>query len=335
MNNEFSAELPAADEDVFTFAVTEGEENERLDKALASRLEAYSRAAIQKWIEEGRVLVDGRPALRPSTRLSPGQHVLVQIPPPSEPLAISPEPIPLDVLYEDTHLLVINKPAGMVVHPAPGHTAGTLVNALLARYPEWAEMEWEDDEEEDEPESPRARPGVVHRLDKDTSGVLIVAKNAEARLALQAQFQARQVEKVYLALVYGVPSTPAGVIEAPIGRDRRQRKRMAVVRDGKPARTEFTVQERFTECALLEVRPQTGRTHQIRVHLAFIGHPVVGDSVYGRRRRGIPCPRQFLHAARIAFAHPVTGRPMECTAPLPDDLAAILESLRRASRRGQ
>lgn len=335
MNTEFSAELTTRDEDVFTFAATEREENQRLDKALASRLEAYSRAAIQKWIEEGRVLVDGRPALRPSTRLSPGQHVLVQIPPPSEPLAISPEPIPLDVLYEDTHLLVINKPAGMVVHPAPGHTAGTLVNALLARYPEWAEMEWEDDEEEDEPDSPRARPGVVHRLDKDTSGVLIVAKNAEVRLALQAQFQARQVEKVYLALVYGVPSTPAGVIEAPIGRDRRQRKRMAVVRDGKPARTEFTVQERFTECALLEVRPQTGRTHQIRVHLAFIGHPVVGDSVYGRRRRGIPCPRQFLHAARIAFAHPVSGRPIECTAPLPDDLAAILESLRRASRRGQ
>lgn len=329
MNNEFSAEFPAGDEDVFTFAVTEREENQRLDKALASRLEAYSRAVIQKWIEEGRVFIDGRPALRPSTRLSRDQHVRVQIPPPSEPFAISPEPIPLDVLYEDAHLLVIDKPAGMVVHPAPGHTTGTLVNALLARYPEWAEMEWVD-EEEDEPVSPRARPGVVHRLDKDTSGVLIVAKNAEARLALQAQFQARQVEKVYLALVYGVPSTPAGVIEAPIGRDPRQRKRMAVVRDGKPARTEFTVQERFTESALLEVRPKTGRTHQIRVHLAFIGHPVVGDSVYGRRKRGIPCPRQFLHAARIAFIHPVTGRPVECTAPLPEDLAATLESLRRA-----
>jgi 23S rRNA pseudouridine1911/1915/1917 synthase len=303
----------------------------RLDKFLADHLADISRSRIQGWIEKGRVTLDGRPA-RPSTRLDPGQCVRVFIPPPEE-VRILPEPILLDILYEDEHLLVINKPAGMVVHPAPGHTSGTLVNALLARFPAWAELDWwESEEDEEEAGADYPRPGIVHRLDKDTSGLLIVAKSAGARSALQAQFQARQVEKVYLALVHGVPPAPAGLIDAPIGRDPRQRKRMAVVAEGRPAVTAYRVLEPLGEYALLEVMPKTGRTHQIRVHLAFIGHPVVGDEVYGRRRSRLACPRQFLHAARLSFRHPVTGRPMEFSAPLPPDLQAVLEEARERIR---
>ena len=303
----------------------------RLDKFLADHLADISRSRIQGWIEEGRVTLDGRPA-RPSTRLDPGQRVRVFIPPPEE-VRILPEPIPLDILYEDEHLLVINKPAGMVVHPAPGHTSGTLVNALLARFPAWAELDWwESEEDEEEAGADYPRPGIVHRLDKDTSGLLIVAKSAGARSALQAQFQARQVEKVYLALVHGVLPAPAGLIDAPIGRDPRQRKRMAVVAEGRPAVTAYRVLEPLGEYALLEVMPKTGRTHQIRVHLAFIGHPVVGDEVYGRRRSRLACPRQFLHAARLSFRHPVTGRPMEFSAPLPPDLQTVLEEARERIR---
>ncbi len=310
-----------------TFIVPAEAAGMRLDKFLVGRLTDVSRARIQQWIEEGRVTLDGRPA-RPSTRLDPNQSIRVLIPPPEE-VRILPEPIPLDILYEDDYLLVINKPAGMVVHPAPGHTSGTLVNALLARFPEWAELDWwEGEEDEDEAGGDFPRPGIVHRLDKDTSGLLIVAKSAGPRSALQEQFQARQVEKIYLAMVHGVPSSPAGVIDAPIGRDPRQRKRMAVVPEGRPAVTAYRVLEPLGEHALLEVMPRTGRTHQIRVHLAFIGHPVVGDEVYGRRRSRLSCPRQFLHAARLSFRHPVTGRQMEFAAPLPPDLQAVLDALR-------
>ncbi|MGQ9666781.1 MAG: RluA family pseudouridine synthase [Anaerolineae bacterium] len=312
-----------------TFTVPAEAAGMRLDKFLAVRLRDVSRARIQQWIEEGHVTVNGRPA-RPSTRLDAGQAVRVLILPPAES-RILPEPIPLDILYEDEALLVINKPAGMVVHPAAGHTSGTLVNALLARFPEWAALDWwesEEDEEEAGEEFPR--PGIVHRLDKDTSGLLVVAKTAEARRALQAQFQARQVGKTYLALVHGMPSAPAGLIDAPLGRDPRQRKRMAVVSDGRPAVTAYRVLEPLGEYALLEVMPKTGRTHQIRVHLAFIGHPVVGDEVYGRRRGRLSCPRQFLHAAQLAFRHPITGQLLEFSAPLPPDLLAVLEQLRPA-----
>lgn len=310
-----------------TFTVPAEAAGMRLDKFLAVRLTDVSRARIQQWIEEERVTVDGRPA-RPSTRLDAGHTVRVLIPPPAES-RILPEPIPLDILYEDDSLLVINKPAGMVVHPAAGHTSGTLVNALLVRFPEWAELDWwEQEEDEEEAGEGFPRPGIVHRLDKDTSGLLIVAKTAEARRALQAQFQARQVEKTYLALVHGVPSASAGLIDAPIGRDPRQRKRMAVVPSGRPAVTAYQVADTLGEYALLKVMPKTGRTHQIRVHLAFIGHPVVGDEAYGRRRGRLSCPRQFLHAARLAFRHPVTGQLLEFSAPLPPDLQKVLEALR-------
>ena len=216
----------------------------------------------------------------------------------------------------------------MVVHPAAGHASGTLVNALLARYPDLSEMAASDAGGAELGGEP-PRPGIVHRLDKDTSGLIVVAKTAGVRGGLQAQFQTRTVQKTYLTLVHDVPSTPEGEVNAPIGRDPRQRKRMAVVKDGRPAQTEYRVLETFGQYALLVVSPKTGRTHQIRVHMASIRHPVVGDRVYGRRKQGIECPRQFLHAGRMAFIHPVSGEQMEFSAPLPDDLAAILQSLRR------
>jgi len=299
--------------------VAEDEAGLRLDKLLASRLAHQSRSALQKWIVDGRVTIDGAPA-KASLRVAPGQMILVRPPLPVDQ-ELLPEPIPLNVVYEDEFLAVIDKPAGMVVHPAAGHASGTLVNALLARYPELSETTMIDASGEP------PRPGIVHRLDKDTSGLIVVAKTAGVREGLQAQFGTRAVEKTYQALVHDVPSTPEGEINAPIGRDPRQRKRMAVVKDGRPAQTEYRVLEIFGQYALLAVSPKTGRTHQIRVHMAFIGHPVVGDRVYGRRRQGITCPRQFLHAGRIAFTHPVLGEQMEFSAPLPDDLAAVLQSL--------
>jgi 23S rRNA pseudouridine1911/1915/1917 synthase len=298
----------------------------RLDKFLAGQLADASRAAVQKWIGEGRVTVDGAPAPS-SLRLAAGQIVVAR-PPAPERTELSPEDIPLRVIYEDEHLVVIDKPAGMVVHPAAGVRAGTLVNALLYRYPELADMAAVDEAEDEDGAGQPARPGIVHRLDKDTSGVLVAARSAAARAALQAQFGARTVQKVYLALVHDIPTSPEGLIRAPIGRDRRQRKRMAVVRDGRPALSEYRVLETYGQYALLEVTIHTGRTHQIRVHMAFIGHPVVGDTVYGRRKKAqLACPRQFLHAWRIAFTHPVTDERLECVAPLPADLQAVLDRL--------
>jgi len=314
MNNEY-LELPVSTEDAGT----------RLDRYLVGQMAGVSRAAIQKWIVEGRVTVDGAPAAS-SLRVSAGQIVVAR-PPAPELTELILEDIPLDILYEDDHLAVIDKPAGMVVHPAAGVRSGTLVNALLYRYPEMGEMAAGDAEDDDETVG-LPRTGIVHRLDKDTSGVLVVAKSADVRAALQAQFQERTVQKVYLALVHDVPAAPEGRISAPIGRDRRQRKRMAVVQGGRPALSEYRVIEAFGQYALLEVAIYTGRTHQIRVHMAFIKHPVVGDTVYGRRKKGtLACPRQFLHAHRIAFMHPVTGEPVECSAPLPADLQAVLGRL--------
>lgn len=306
-------------EHTLTFTVTQG--GIRLDRWLVMALPERSRAEIQRWIKEGHVLVGG---IRPkaSYKVRPGDAITVQIPPPL-PATAQPEPIPLDVLYEDEHLLVINKPAGMVVHPAPGrvHRTGTLVNAVLARVPDLAV-------------SGEQRPGIVHRLDKDTSGVILVAKNDTALRDLQAQFKARTVEKAYLALVEGELPTAHGRIEAPIGRDPRHRQRMAVVpeRKGRPAVTEFFVRERFSGYTLIEARPRTGRTHQIRVHLASIGHPLVGDPVYGRKHPRLHCPRQFLHALRIGIRLPGSGAWAEFTAPLPADLEEVLQRLRREKK---
>jgi len=312
---------PTASE-IIMLAVDAAGAGYRLDKFLASQLAERSRATIQKWIADGHVTVDGA-AGRASQRLSAGQSVCVDVPPAvrCEPFA---QRIALSVLYEDDYLAVVDKPAGMVVHPAAGHWEGTLVNALMGRYPDLQEAGGF----EDEPASNRPpRPGIVHRLDKDTSGLIVVAKTTRIAELLQGQFQARQVEKTYLALVEGVPAVGDGQIDAPIGRDPRQRKRMAATPTGRPAQTGYRVVGRFGDYALVEVHPRTGRTHQVRVHLAFIGHPIVGDLVYGRRRSRLACGRQFLHAWKLSFTHPVSGAPMSFEAPLPDDLRAVLAQL--------
>jgi len=289
---------------------------ERLDRALAARLEGISRSQVQALIRNELVTVNGRP-VKASYRIEGGEVIRVKIPLLEREQGPGPESIPLDILYEDEHVAAINKPAGMVVHPAYGHTTGTLVNAVLARWPQLAEF--------GEPE----RAGIVHRLDKDTSGVILVAKTAEAQDSLRAQFKARAVVKRYLALVEGTLNTPDGLIDAPIGRDPAQRKRMAVVRDGREAVTEYHVLDTYADFSLLEVLPHTGRTHQIRVHLAFVGHPVVGDTVYGRRKPSIKLKRCFLHAASLTFARPDSGELITVEAPLPVALREILDKLPR------
>lgn len=299
-----------------TREITVTEAGERLDKYLAAQFSDLSRAQIQALIRAGQVTVNGA-AAKASLRLEGGERIRVQVPVAEESAGPEPEAIPLVVLYEDEQVAVVDKPAGMVVHPAFGHQTGTLVNAALSRWPQTAAFA--------EP----GRAGIVHRLDKETSGVILIAKTPQALESLRAQFKARTIRKRYLALVEGLPQTPEGVIDAPIGRDSRQRKRMAVLRDGREALTEFRVVEVFASYSLLEVWPKTGRTHQIRAHLAFIGHPVVGDTVYGRRKQPFTLKRHFLHAASITFAHPISGEPITVESPLPVALQNLLDKLPR------
>ena len=295
----------------------------RLDKFLAEQVPELSRSEIQRLIASGQVTVDGEPA-KPSHKVRMGEEVVVLVPA-EESTEVLPEAIPLEIVYEDQVLLVVDKPAGMVVHPAPGHSGGTLVNALLAHCPELASGE--DD-----------RPGIVHRLDRDTSGLILVAKNEKARRALQRQFKERQVHKAYLALLDGHLYPAWGRIEAAVGRDPNHRQRMSVQTGGREAITEYHVLEQFAhpvgpaagDYTLVEAEPLTGRTHQIRVHVASIGHPVVGDGIYGRRRTSLPVSRQFLHARRLGFKHPSTGQRLELEAPLPEELATVLDLLRQA-----
>ncbi len=247
-----------------------------------------------------------------------GDRIEVVIPP-VVPTALEPEPIPLAIVYEDEHLLVVDKPAGMTVHPGAGRQTGTLVHAVLAHCPGLAGIGGEH------------RPGIVHRLDKDTSGLLVVAKNDAALRRLQAELQARRIRREYLALVHGSVAQPEGTVDAPIGRDPRHRTRMAVSASGRRAVTRYRVMERLPGTTLLEIRLETGRTHQIRVHCEHIGHPVVGDPVYARRPNPWGMRRQALHARRLAFAHPVSGREMAFDAPLPPDLEAALGLLRAAA----
>ena len=290
----------------------------RLDKFLAEQVSDLSRSAIRRLIDTAQVLVNGEP-VKASHKLRPGDLVVAHVPQ-SEPQEQLAEAILLHIVYEDSALIVVNKPAGMVIHPAPGHQSGTLVNALLAHCPDLVATAGSAGD---------GRPGIVHRLDRDTSGLILVAKNEQIRRALQRQFQARQVHKVYVALLEGHLQAPRGRIEAPLGRDPRHRQRMAVVPGGREAITEYRLLATFAggDYSLVEAKPKTGRTHQIRVHFASIGHPVVGDAVYGRRRTQLPVPRQFLHAQRLGFTHPLTGQTMEFEAPLPDDLAAVLRML--------
>ena len=289
---------------------------ERLDVFVARSVPELTRSRASKLIDEGLVTVDGRQASKVSMRLSAGQRVAVTIPPP-KPTKIEPEAMLLSIVYEDGDLLVVDKPAGMAVHPSAGHSSHTLVNGILAHCDDLSGI------------GGVKRPGIVHRLDKDTSGLIIVAKNDAAHVSLAQQLKERKVEKMYVALVEGHVTPPEGRIEAPIARDAKHRKRMAVVTNGRDARTSYRVLREVGGRTLLEVRPQTGRTHQIRVHLASIGHPITGDALYGRRGDA-PVARQFLHARRLAFLHPRTGERLELEAPLAEDLQQALEALERS-----
>jgi 23S rRNA pseudouridine1911/1915/1917 synthase len=298
--------------------VAAADQGERLDRYVARRLPRLSRAAAQRLIESGDIVVNQATA-KPSYRVAEGDLVEVSLPPPAAEPEPRPEAMPLDVVYEDEALVVLNKPAGLVAHPAHGHAAGTLLNGLLARYPEL--RAWPPEE---------GFPGLVHRLDRDASGLLLIARTPAARAALRAQFKATEVRKVYLALVIGRPRPERARIEAPIGRDPRRRKRMAVMREGgKAAATGYRVLEHLRSYTLLEVRPETGRTHQIRVHLSAIGHPIAGDRVYGPQRQRLGLDRLFLHAAQLTFRHPASGEEMTFTAPLPEELEAVLVEARR------
>lgn len=291
---------------------------ERLDKLIIAHMPDLTRSQAQNLIKEGLVTVNGAP-VKSGVKLRGGEVVRVVIQEEVEP-EIEAEDIPLDIIYQDDDIAIINKPAGLVTHPAIGNMTGTLVNAMLNEWSQINDMEDED-----------YRHGIVHRLDKDTSGVMIIAKNMEALENLKAQFQARTVDKRYIAMLERTPNTPEGRIEAPIGRDPRQRKRMAVQRDGKPAITEFAVLDNsFRDGAtLVEFKLLTGRTHQIRVHAAFIGCPVVGDRVYGfRKQRSNKFKRNFLHASVLAFEHPRTGERVTFEAPLPPILEDFMKKLR-------
>jgi 23S rRNA pseudouridine1911/1915/1917 synthase len=285
----------------------------RFDQALARVFPQYSRNRLQAWLKSGHITLDGR---RPEARhaVSGGERIVLEPPPVPQAAAPRAQRIPLKVVYEDQDLIVIDKPAGLVVHPGAGQPDGTLLNALLAHAPRLAGV-------------PRA--GIVHRLDKDTSGLLVVAKNVEAQAELARQLAERSMRRIYFAVVQGDPPA-SGVIDAAIGRDVRSRVRMAVSQRGKPARTAYRVIERFGHAALLECRLETGRTHQIRVHLQHIRHPLVGDPVYRRgTRHGRSFARQALHAGELTLTHPRTKKSMTWRAPLPRDMKQLLDALRR------
>lgn len=290
---------------------------ERLDKFLTELLPEFSRSRIQGLIADGFVDVNGRAAKKAGQTLEAGATLTVRIPPPV-PTNLVAEEIPLDIIFENNDLLVVNKPAGMVVHPAAGHAQGTLVNAVLGYD---AELEGIGGEE---------RPGVVHRLDKETSGLILLAKNERAHRWLQDQFRLRKVQKTYLALVDGRPPTPSGRVEAPIGRDPKNRKRMAIVSasKGREAISEYKTLESFQKHTLLEFHPLTGRTHQIRLHCAFLKCPIVGDEVYGRKNASLPIHRHFLHAYRLKIVLPGEKEPHDFEAPLPGELEQVLSHLR-------
>lgn len=305
------------------FIVTPEQTGRRLDVGLGLLCPDLSRSRIQSLIRDGHVRLNGTPA-KPSQKLSATMVIELEVPAPV-PVAVTPEAIPLDVLYEDADILALNKPAGLVVHPAAGHASGTLVNALLAHCPDLGGIGGE------------LRPGIVHRLDRDTTGVMVVAKHAQALQSLVNQFRHRQVLKEYLALVWGRFEPPAGRIETLIGRSPRNRKTMsATPAVGRPAVTVYRTLERFAAASLLSLRIETGRTHQIRVHMAFKGHPVIGDTQYGRQHPGrlpgaMPA-RQMLHAHQLTLAHPRTGVAMTCTAPLPADFENLLSELKNEGK---
>lgn len=286
---------------------------QRLDHHVSAQLPQFSRSRVQDWIKQGLVLVDGR-AAKASAALRGGEQITVT-PAEPPPLRAEAEEIPIEVIYEDASLIAVNKRAGMVVHAGAGNHTGTLVNALLHRYGNLSQ------------EGGPLRPGIVHRIDKETSGVLVIARNDHAHRHLAAQFQNRKVDKVYLALVHGLPSRDTGTIETPITRDPVRRTRMTTkLAHGRHAHTSWRVLQRFDKHTLLEVHIATGRTHQIRVHLASIGHPILGDRLYGAPPSEILPQRFFLHAARLRLTSPATGQDVTLEAPLPAELTAIIKA---------
>jgi 23S rRNA pseudouridine1911/1915/1917 synthase len=315
--------------DNITFIVHSEQAGQRLDRFLASQLPDMSRTHIQSLMQEGRVLVEGA-AMKPSHRIEAGVTVTIEIPPVPPP-AVGPEEIPLEILYEDADIAVLNKPAGMIVHPGAGADSGTLVAALLHRFGGMEGLSTVGGP---------LRPGIVHRLDKGTSGVIVVARTNEAHLRMIEEFRERRVEKTYLALLHGKLKGDAGSIDLPVSRDLKRRSRMtARRREGREARTDWRVRLRIENFTFVEADLHTGRTHQIRVHFSTLGCPVVGDTLYGAPRQERigaallpPLGRNFLHAARIGFVHPRTGKPMEVRAPLPADLASYLCHLGREAK---
>ncbi len=321
------------DKRVQSFLVDEDDGGERLDSFLSGQMPALSRSRLQKAIRAGEVTVEGVAVLKPSQKVRQQERVEVAFSPP-RPLEIVPEKIPLDIVYEDEHLLVVNKAPGMVVHPAPGHETGTLVHALLGHCTNLSGI------------GGVLRPGIVHRLDAGTSGLLVVAKSDEIHIALSRQLMERSMHRIYIALVWGEMPEHSGVIDMPIGRSPRDRKKMTVIEGGREALTTYSVVDTYSPFQYIKLKLGTGRTHQIRVHLSRVGHPVLGDPLYGGRtlRRGMltgpraaiarkalsMIDRQALHAEELSFVHPGTGAFMTFTAPPPDDLRAVLDFLRAA-----
>ncbi|WP_334071881.1 MULTISPECIES: RluA family pseudouridine synthase [Paenibacillus] len=303
------------DEGVLEWTADDESAKDRLDKYVKSQMgEDTSRSQIQLWIENGDITVNGSP-VKANYKIAAGDLIVLQIPE-AETTEIAPEDIPLEVYYEDSDVIVVNKKRGMVVHPAPGHATGTLVNALMYHCRDLSGINGE------------LRPGIVHRIDKDTSGLLMAAKNDKAHASLAAQLKEHSVTRKYYALVHGNVAHDQGTVDAPIGRDPHDRKMYTVIeRNSKPAVTHFQVTERFGDYTLLELKLETGRTHQIRVHMKFIGHPLVGDPLYGRSK-GIKMAGQALHAAVLGFVHPTTGEYLEFQAPIPQDMEDLLHSLR-------
>ena len=308
---------------VTEFVVTAGETPKRLDVFLVNREPTLSRSALQRLIEEGRVRINGH-VVKPSQKIKPGDTITFEIPRP-EPLELKGEAIALDVLYEDDDLLVLNKPAGLVVHPAPGHWSGTLVNALLHHF--------ETSGGTASTIGGKERPGLVHRLDKETSGVMVIAKTDQAHRGLAAQFKQHTIARTYEALIWGVPKKGHGLIELAIGRDAKERKKFSA-RTARPKEsvTEYRIQRRFGKLgAHVLLLPRTGRTHQLRVHLSSIGHPILGDPTYGGRKvcliEDIAIPRVMLHARTLGFMHPITGTDQEYTVPSPPDMESVQQAL--------
>jgi len=300
-------------EQVFDW-VFEQTESERIDKFLSAENEEWSRSQIQEWIKEGNIEVNGS-KVKPNYKLQENDQIVLRIPPPKE-LHISPEKMELDIVYEDQDVVVVNKQRGLVVHPAPGHYSGTLVNGLLEHCKDLSGI------------NGILRPGIVHRIDMDTSGLLMVAKNDKAHLSLAQQLKDHTITRMYVAIVHGNIEHEKGTIDAPIGRDPKSRQQMAVVASGKPAVTHFHVLEKFGEYTLVELKLQTGRTHQIRVHMKYIGHPIAGDPKYGPSKT-LDIKGQALHAKVLGFDHPRTGERLHFEAPLPKDMQVELEKLRR------